>query len=89
MADERETFVRRLDGRIKLAALFAACFICQYAPLTLLPFWVAALAVLFFIRDMRREGIRTMFAGGMYFIAFWTILTLGLDLLLGKPAAEA
>lgn len=89
MPEDREPLVRRIDGRLKLLLLIAACFLCQYVPEAFLPVWLAALAALFLIPDMRRGGIRAMFFGGLYFMAFWMIMTVGSDLLAGKPLLDA
>ncbi|MCD8138261.1 MAG: hypothetical protein LUE17_00515 [Planctomycetaceae bacterium] len=84
-----ESRIRRLDGRITLLLLLAACFVCQYIPVTYLPLWLACLGSLFFLREMRRVEITAMLRGGLYFMAFWMVMTVGSDLLAGKPFATA
>lgn len=81
--------LRRLDGRVKLAALIAACFITQYAPGPLLPIWLCLLACLFALREMRSAGVRTMIRGGIYFTLFWYAMKMGSDLIAGTAAGAA
>lgn len=81
--------LRRLDGRVKIILLVAACFLCQYLPESWLIPWLAALAALFLIRDMRAAGITAMLRGGLYFILFWLAMTIGSDLLAGKTLQNA
>lgn len=73
--------LRRMDGRIKLLLLLAACFVCQYVPETLLPLWLLALAGLFAVREMRSAGVMTMLRGAAFFIAFWLVMKMGTDIL--------
>lgn len=84
-----ESRIRRIDGRFKLLLLLASCFICQYIPVTLLPLWLALLGSLFFLREMRRIEILAMLRGGLYFMAFWMVMTVGSDLLAGKSFMTA
>ncbi len=84
-----ESRIRRIDGRVKLLLLLAACFVCQYIPAPFLPLWLACLGSLFFMREMRRIEIRTMLRGGLYFMAFWMVMTVGSDLLAGKSFMTA
>lgn len=81
--------LRRLDGRAKIILLVAACFLCQYLPEPWLILWLAVLAALFLIRDMRAAGVTAMLRGGLYFILFWLAMTIGSDLLAGKTLQTA
>ncbi len=79
----------RLDGRIKLAILVAACFMCQYAPAAWLPVWLALLAAVLARREARSGNARAMLRGSAAFIIFWLVMTAGSDLLAGKGWREA
>ena len=82
------TLARRVDGRVKLLLLVAACFVCQYLPAEWLPVWIAVLGTLFSSREMRSGEMRTMLRGGVVFILFWLVMTAGSDFLLGKGWRE-
>lgn len=81
----RPGFLRRQDARIKILALVAGCFVCQYLPDPLLPVWLAVLAGLFSAREMRTGGMLRMARGGLYFILFWLVMKLGSDLIMDLP----
>lgn len=79
----------RLDGRVKLALLVAACFACQYAPAAWLPVWIAALAGILARREARSGNAGAMLRGSAAFILFWLAMTAGSDMLVGKGWREA
>lgn len=77
--------LKRLDGRIKLVLLIAACFVTQYLPAAWLPLWLAALALLFAAREMRTSGVAGMLRGGVTFTLFWLVFKTAADLAWGAP----
>jgi ABC-type cobalt transport system, permease component CbiQ and related transporters len=81
--------IRRLDARIKLLALIVLCFATQYSPDVFLPLWLGALALLFFIREMRSETVRPLARGAFGFILFWLVMKIGSDMAGGAPAMDA
>lgn len=81
--------MRDIDPRLQLLLLLAACFICQYIPAFLLPVWLVALALLFVPVRRRGRMFRLMLRGGLWFIAFWLVMTVGSDLVGGKSFGEA
>lgn len=76
--------LKRLDGRVKLVLLIAACFVCQYIPVAALPLWLAVLGMLFLNREMRSGNVGLMLRSGAVFIMFWLVMTAGSDMVLGK-----
>ncbi len=72
----RESFFRRLDGRLKLPLLLAACFVCQFLPAHFLPLWLLAVAVAFRAPETRTRERRLMLGSAVYFILFWLCMTL-------------
>lgn len=86
----RPSLPRRLDGRVKLAALIAACFVTQYIPDVWLPFWLCLLACLFMVREMRSAGVLSMIRSGVFFTLFWYVFKAGSDIAMGvSPEAAA
>ena len=79
----------RMDGRVKLFLLIVACFIDQYLPASVLAVWIAAQAALLFAPELRQGQVGVMLRAGLYFILFWLVMTVGSDLLLGKPFAAS
>lgn len=78
-----------LDGRLKLVLLIASCFVSQYLPAPFLPVWLAALAALFIPKKKRGRNLRFMLHGGLIFILFWLMMTIGSDLIGGKGWKES
>lgn len=79
----------RMDGRVKLLLLVIACFIDQYLSTTGLLVWLPVQAALLFAPELRQGQSAVMLRAGLYFIAFWLVMTIGSDVLLGKPAAAS
>ncbi len=75
--------IRRLDGRVKILALVAACFVTQYLPAAWLPLWLAGLACLFSIREMRAGKVLGLVRGALVFALLWFGMKIGSDLLSG------
>ncbi len=80
---------RRLDSRIKLALLIAACFASQSLPADLLPPWLAALGCLFLAGEMRRAEPLAMLRGGLGFTLFWLFMKTASDWLGGAGWADS
>ena len=77
MTDSRHPapgFLRRLDARMKLPLLMAACLIGQHLPNAWIAPWLLLLSCMFFAREMRFGGVMAMARGGLWFVAFWLAL---------------
>lgn len=83
-APSRNSFARRLDARIKLALLLASCFVSQYLPENLLPFWLGLLGLLFLLPETRSGAAGSMLRGGLFFTLFWLMMKTGSDMFGGK-----
>lgn len=66
--------VSRLDARIKIALLLAGSFATQYLPPAWLPFWLAALCLLYLHREMRTAEAYAMTRGAAIFSVVWLAL---------------
>ncbi len=82
-------WLRRLDGRIKMLMLIAACFVTQYIADIWLPLWLALLACLFTVREMRTGRVLALARGAFWFTLFWLVMKVGSDLMGGKEPMEA
>lgn len=81
--------LRRLDARLKLLLLLAACFCTQYLPLAWLPAWLLLLQTLFLQRELRTAGVTAMVRGGVIFVLFWLLFKAGADALWGIDWRES
>ena len=83
------SFPRRLDARLKLPLLLAACFATQHLPDALLFPWLAILASLFVVPELRRSGPRGIVRGGLVFALFWLTMKTVFDWLGGLALADS
>ena len=88
-SDGNEAFLRRLDARLKILLLMAACFVTQYLPDELILSWLAALAWLFVTREMRSARIRGMLRGAVAFVLFWVAMKTVSDVIGGMNIIDA
>lgn len=79
----------RLDGRLKILLLLAACAVSQRLPAMWLPVWLAGLACLFAIREARSRWVLGMARGGVVFALFWLAMKALTDWWGGQPIAQA
>ncbi len=82
-------WLRRLDGRVQIILLVLACFITQYLPTTWLPLWLAFLACLFLMREMRVFKVLALARGAATFTLIWFGMKLVSDLISGVPSVQA
>ncbi|MCC8191414.1 MAG: hypothetical protein LIP77_12405 [Planctomycetes bacterium] len=86
---DRRNWLRRLDGRWKLAGLLAACLTGQYLPLTWLPLWLALLVAGLGAGVRRAEAERIMLRAGVRFLLFWFAVQVVNDRLWGADWSAA
>lgn len=94
MADSRRKspppgMLARLDGRLKILLMLAACFAGQYLPLGWLAVWVGILGCLLAVPDVRRGRVRGMLRAGVVYILFWLAMTVGSHVAMGGAWRES